>query len=104
MLELLWKKRIWSSKAQSPAGFAEEFLIESIWNNRFASGSILPATRKLSNLIIGTSRTTLREVPQRRYYSNWPVTADLNPARQADPDDNIWETSDLNILETLSPV
>lgn len=22
-------------KAQSPAGFAEEYLIESIWNNRF---------------------------------------------------------------------
>ncbi|HKN02965.1 MAG TPA: fatty acid metabolism transcriptional regulator FadR, partial [Buttiauxella sp.] len=23
-------------KAQSPAGFAEEYIIESIWNNRFA--------------------------------------------------------------------
>ena len=22
-------------KAQSPAGFAEEYIIESIWNNRF---------------------------------------------------------------------
>lgn len=24
-------------KAQSPAGFAEEYIIESIWNNRFPS-------------------------------------------------------------------
>lgn len=23
-------------KAQSPAGFAEEYIIESIWNNRFS--------------------------------------------------------------------
>lgn len=37
-------------KAQSPAGFAEEFLIESIWNNRFPPGSILPAERELSDL------------------------------------------------------
>lgn len=27
-------------KAQSPAGFAEEYIIESIWNNRFPPGSI----------------------------------------------------------------
>lgn len=26
-------------KAQSPAGFAEEYIIESIWNNRFPAGS-----------------------------------------------------------------
>lgn len=25
-------------KAQSPAGFAEEYIIESIWNNRFLQG------------------------------------------------------------------
>jgi GntR family negative regulator for fad regulon and positive regulator of fabA len=25
-------------KAQSPAGFAEEYIIESIWNNRFLRG------------------------------------------------------------------
>ncbi len=25
-------------KAQSPAGFAEEYIIESIWNNRFPAG------------------------------------------------------------------
>ena len=35
-------------KAQSPAGFAEEYIIESIWNNRFPPGSILPAERELS--------------------------------------------------------
>ena len=43
-------------KAQSPAGFAEEYIIESIWNNRFPAGSILPAERELSELI-GVTRT-----------------------------------------------
>ncbi|VDZ78516.1 Fatty acid metabolism regulator protein [Salmonella bongori] len=38
-------------KAQSPAGFAEEYIIESIWNNRFPPGTILPAERELSELI-----------------------------------------------------
>ncbi|WP_222927815.1 GntR family transcriptional regulator, partial [Salinicoccus cyprini] len=38
-------------KAQSPAGFAEEYIIKSIWNNRFPPGSILPAERELSELI-----------------------------------------------------
>ncbi|MDU3078246.1 MAG: GntR family transcriptional regulator, partial [Mixta calida] len=51
-------------KAQSPAGFAEEYIIESIWNSRFPPGSILPAERELSELI-GVTRTTLREVLQR---------------------------------------
>ena len=51
-------------KAQSPAGFAEEYIIESIWNNRFPPGTILPAERELSELI-GVTRTTLREVLQR---------------------------------------
>ncbi len=32
-------------KAQSPAGFAEEIHHQSIWNNRFPPGSILPAER-----------------------------------------------------------
>ncbi|MCD8665777.1 SpoVR family protein, partial [Klebsiella pneumoniae] len=44
-----------------PAGFAEEYIIESIWNNRFPPGSILPAERELSELI-GVTRTTLRIV------------------------------------------
>lgn len=29
-------------------GFAEEYIIESIWNNRFPPGTILPAERELS--------------------------------------------------------
>ena len=57
-------------KAQSPAGFAEEYIIESIWNNRFAPGSILPAERELSELI-GVTRTTLREVLQRLARDGW---------------------------------
>ena len=38
-------------KAQSPAGFVEEYIIESIWNNRFPPGTILPAERELSELL-----------------------------------------------------
>ena len=38
-------------KAQSPAGFAEEYIIESIWNNRFPPGTILPAERELSEFL-----------------------------------------------------
>ncbi len=29
-------------KAQSPAGFAEEYIIESIWNNRFPPDRFSP--------------------------------------------------------------
>lgn len=29
-------------KAQSPAGFAEEYIIESIWNNRFPLARYFP--------------------------------------------------------------
>ena len=57
-------------KAQSPAGFAEEYIIESIWNNRFPPGTILPAERELSELI-GVTRTTLREVLQRLARDGW---------------------------------
>ncbi len=44
-------------KADSPATFAEKYIIESIWNNHFPKGSILPAERELSELI-GVTRTT----------------------------------------------
>ena len=59
-------------KAQSPAGFAEEYIVESIWNGKFAPGSILPAERELSELI-GVTRTTLREVLQRLARDGWRV-------------------------------
>lgn len=84
-------------KAQSPAGFAEEYIIESIWNNRFAPGSILPAERELSELI-GVTRTTLREVLQRLARDGWLTIQHGKPTRV----NNYWETSGLNILETLA--
>ena len=67
-------------KAQSPAGFAEEYIIESIWNNRFPPGTILPAERELSELI-GVTRTTLREVLQRLARDGW-LTDDTANVRQ----------------------
>lgn len=83
-------------KAQTPAGFAEEYLIESIWNCRFPPGSILPAERELSELI-GVTRTTLREVLQRLARDGWLTIQHGKPTRVND----CWETSGLNILETL---
>lgn len=84
-------------KAQSPAGFAEEYIIESIWNNRFPPGTILPAERELSELI-GVTRTTLREVLQRLARDGWLTIQHGKPTKV----NNFWETSGLNILETLS--
>ena len=83
-------------KAQSPAGFAEEYIIESIWNNRFP-GSILPAERELSELI-GVTRTTLREVLQRLARDGWLTIQHGKPTKV----NNFWETSGLNILETVA--
>ena len=84
-------------KAKSPAGFAEEYIIESIWNNRFSPGTILPAERELSELI-GVTRTTLREVLQRLARDGWLTIQHGKPTRV----NNFWETSGLNILETLA--
>ena len=84
-------------KAQSPAGFAEEYIIESIWNNRFPPGSILPAERELSELI-GVTRTTLREVLQRLARDGWLTIQHGKPTKT----NNFWETSGLNILETIA--
>lgn len=84
-------------KAQSPAGFAEEYIIKSIWNNHFPHGSILPAERELSELI-GVTRTTLREVLQRLARDGWLTIQHGKPTKV----NNFWETSGLNILETLA--
>lgn len=84
-------------KAQSPAGFAEEYIVESIWSGRFPPGTILPAERELSELI-GVTRTTLREVLQRLARDGWLTIQHGKPTRI----NNFWETSGLNILETLA--
>ncbi len=84
-------------KAQSPANFAEQYIIESIWNSHFPPGSILPAERELSELI-GVTRTTLREVLQRLARDGWLTIQHGKPTRV----NNFWETSSLNILETLA--
>lgn len=84
-------------KAQSPAGFAEEYIVESIWNGKFPPGSILPAERELSELI-GVTRTTLREVLQRLARDGWLTIQHGKPTKV----NNFRETSGLNILETLA--
>ncbi|KLV03911.1 GntR family transcriptional regulator [Photobacterium aquae] len=83
-------------KADSPATFAEKYIIESIWNNHFPQGSILPAERELSELI-GVTRTTLREVLQRLARDGWLTIQHGKPTRV----NNYMETSGLNILDTL---
>lgn len=84
-------------KAQTPAGLAEEYLIESIWNHHFPPGSILPSERELAESI-GVTRTTLREVLQRLARDGW-LTIQHGKATRVN---NVWETSGLNILETLA--
>ncbi|MEI6894535.1 MAG: fatty acid metabolism transcriptional regulator FadR [Colwellia sp.] len=84
-------------KAKSPAGFAEQYIVESIWNGCFPPGSILPAERELSELI-GVTRTTLREVLQRLARDGWLTIRHGKPTKV----NNFWETSSLNILETLA--
>jgi len=84
-------------KAHSPAGFAEQYIVESIWNGGFPPGSILPAERELSELI-GVTRTTLREVLQRLARDGWLTIQHGKPTKVND----FWETSSLNILETLA--
>lgn len=83
-------------KAQSPAGFAEKYIVESIWNGGFPPGSILPAERELSELI-GVTRTTLREVLQRLARDGWLTIQHGKPTKV----NNFWETCGLNILSAL---
>lgn len=84
-------------KAQSPAGFAEQYIVESIWNGGFPPGSILPAERELSELI-GVTRTTLREVLQRLSRDGWLTIQHGKPTKV----NNFWETCGLNILSKLA--
>ena len=83
-------------RAKSPAGFAEKYLIESIWNGHFPQGSILPAERELSELI-GVTRTTLREVLQRLSRDGWLTIQHGKPTKV----NKFMETSGLHILDTL---
>ncbi|MDH5433428.1 MAG: fatty acid metabolism transcriptional regulator FadR [Gammaproteobacteria bacterium] len=83
--------------ARSPAAFAEEYIVDSIWNGKFAPGTILPAERELSELI-GVTRTTLREVLQRLARDGWLTIQHGKPTQV----NNIWETAGLHILETIT--
>jgi GntR family negative regulator for fad regulon and positive regulator of fabA len=86
-----------NSKINSPATFAEHYIVESIWKNHFPPGSLLPAERELSDLI-GITRTTLREVLQRLSRDGW-LTIQHGKATKVN---DYWQTSSLNILDTLA--
>lgn len=86
-----------SVKLKNPAAFAENYLINNIWNNCFPAGSLLPAERDLAERI-GVTRTTLREVLQRLARDGWLTIQHGKPTRV----NNIWDTAGLNILETLA--
>ncbi len=83
--------------ARSPAAFAEEYIVDSIWNGKFAPGTILPAERELSELI-GVTRTTLREVLQRLARDGW-LTIQHGKATKVN---NIWDTGGLHILDRIT--
>jgi len=85
------------ARAQSPAAFAEQYIVESIWQGKFAAGTILPAERELSELI-GVTRTTLREVLQRLARDGWLTIQHGKPTQVND----IWHTAGLNIIDTLT--
>ncbi len=84
-------------RAQTPAAFAEQYIVESIWQERFPPGTILPAERELSELI-GVTRTTLREVLQRLARDGWLTIKHGKPTQV----NYYWETASLNILDTLA--
>lgn len=54
-------------KAQSPAALAEEYIVKSIWQDVFPSGSNLPSERDLADKI-GVTRTTYV-----KFYNVWLV-------------------------------
>lgn len=83
--------------ARSPAAFAEEYIVDSIWNGKFSPGTILPAERELSELI-GVTRTTLREVLQRLARDGWLTIQHGKPTKV----NNIWETGGLHMLDTIT--
>ncbi|WP_118861232.1 fatty acid metabolism transcriptional regulator FadR [Haemophilus haemolyticus] len=83
-------------KAQSPAALAEEYIVKSIWQDVFPTGSNLPSERDLADKI-GVTRTTLREVLQRLARDGWLTIQHGKPTKV----NNIWDTAGPNIIETL---
>lgn len=82
--------------ARSPAAFAEEYILESIWDGKFASGTALPAERELAEQI-GVTRATLREVLQRLARDGWLSIQHGKPTLI----NNIWDKAGLHLLEVI---
>ena len=83
-------------KAQSPAALAEEYIVKSIWENKYPAGTELPAERELADKI-GVTRTTLREVLQRLARDGWLTIQHGKATRVND----IWQSAGPNVLNTV---
>ena len=83
--------------AKGTANFAEKYIIHAIWENIYPPGTMLPSERELADRI-GVTRTTLREVLQRLARDGWLTIQHGKPTQV----NNFWETSGLNILETIT--
>jgi GntR family negative regulator for fad regulon and positive regulator of fabA len=86
-----------TTNTKGPADFAEQYLIESIWNGTIPINSNLPAERLLAEKI-GITRTTLREVLQRLSKEGWVTIRHGKPTRVND----YWQTAGLSILSTVT--
>ncbi|HIP75774.1 MAG TPA: fatty acid metabolism transcriptional regulator FadR [Psychromonas hadalis] len=86
-----------TTNTKGPADFAEQYLIESIWNGSIPINSNLPAERHLAEKV-GITRTTLREVLQRLSKEGWVTIRHGKPTRVND----YWQTAGLNILSTIT--
>ncbi len=66
-----------------PASYAENLLVKSILEGRFPAGTSLPAERELA-LMLGVTRTTLREALQRLARDGWLDIQQGKPTRIKD--------------------
>lgn len=82
---------------QSPAAYAEQYIIDNIWQEVYPPGTKLPGERDLAQRI-GVTRPTLREALQRLARDGWVTIQHGKPTVVND----FWKTGGLNLLLTLS--
>jgi len=82
---------------QSPASYAEQYIIDNIWQDVYPPGAKLPGERDLAQHI-GVTRPTLREALQRLARDGWVTIHHGRPTVV----NEFWKTGGLNLLLTLS--